>query len=141
MPPRTEYVYVQSKSNTNDPPNRQFGAGQAIRNRFTGKGEQAQVKISNKLPSFLGNRRIIFYAWIIAMVVVGFDEWHELNILPRPARLWWTSLLFGLLALASAIEAIVPITNALALGYVLMLIWTYYNGTGQFAATKGASNG
>lgn len=67
------------------------------------------------------------------MIVVGFDDWHNYHILPRPARLWYTSLTYGLLILASMADALVPLANALAIGYAIMLIWQYYNGTGQFA--------
>jgi hypothetical protein len=73
------------------------------------------------------------------MIVVGFDDWHNYRLLPRPSRLWYTSLTFGLLMLASLIDAMVPLINALALGYVIMLIWQYYNGAGQFAKTSGGS--
>lgn len=89
------------------------------------------------IPRFLGNQKIIVYSWLVAMVAVGFDEWHNNGILPRPVRLWDTSLVFGLLALLGFIEPITPIANALAIGYVIVLIWQYYGGSGQFAHRKG----
>ena len=89
------------------------------------------------IPRFLGNQKIIVYSWLVAMVVIGFDEWHNNGILPRPIRLWDTSLVFGLLALVGFIEPVTPIANALAIGYVIMLIWQYYDGGGQFSHRKG----
>jgi hypothetical protein len=73
------------------------------------------------------------YAWLAAMVVIGFDEWHVNGILPRPARLWYTSLVFGVLALASMSDQLVPVANAFAVGFLLVLIYQYYNKQGQFA--------
>lgn len=62
------------------------------------------------------------------MIVIGFDEWHNLNVLPRPARLWDASLVFGVLTLLGIVDVMVPIANALAIGYMFMLIWQYYQG-------------
>jgi hypothetical protein len=95
--------------------------------------ERNQVPINSHLPSFLGNRLIITASWAISMAVVGYDDWKNNNILPRPSRLWATSLFYGLLALASLVEALVPIINAIAIGYTLMLIWNLFNAQGQFA--------
>lgn len=95
--------------------------------------EPRQVKIPSALPNFLGNRTVLVAAWAISMVVVGVDDWRNNNIMPRPSRLWAVSLFFFLLALASIVDAIVPIVNALAIGYTLMLIWNYFTKAGQFA--------
>lgn len=95
------------------------------------------VQTPRGVPRFLGNQKLIVYAWLAAMVTVGFDEWHNNGILPRPARLWDTSVVFGLLALMGFIEPITPLMNALAIGYVIVLIWQYYNGSGQFSHKKG----
>jgi hypothetical protein len=66
--------------------------------------------------------------WIIAMFIVGFDEWHNLGILPRPARLWDTSLFYGLLTIAGFVDLMVPLVNALAIGYTVVLLMQYYQG-------------
>lgn len=68
------------------------------------------------------------YSWVVAMVIIGFDEWHNLHILPRPKRLWNTSLFYGLLTLVSVADIVVPIANAFAVGYTLTLLYQYYNG-------------
>lgn len=62
------------------------------------------------------------------MITVSFDEWHNLGILPRPARLWDTSLFYGLLVLLGFVDAMVPIVNAFAIGYTLVLLYQYYQG-------------
>jgi hypothetical protein len=72
-------------------------------------------------------------AWFVSMAMIGFDEWRNNGILPRPARLWATTLFYGLLAVVSLVDALVPIVNALAIGYSIMLIWQYFNGAGQFS--------
>lgn len=119
--PRTEYVMVQDTS----PAPRTWSA------RYMPKAKPP-AKTPGMVPTFLGNREIITYAWIISMILVGFDEWHNNNILPRPARLWDTSIVYGLLAIVSVSDALVPLCNALAIGYTIMLLWQYYNGGGQF---------
>lgn len=122
-PPRTEYVYVQDAGT-----NARRGAA-----RFTPPPHQ-QANVPRPVPTFFGNSRVIGYSWVVSMVVVSFDEWHNNNILPRPSRLWWTTVTYGILALASMIiPVMMPIWNALAVGYTIMLIWQYFNGEGQFA--------
>lgn len=98
-------------------------------------GSGPVVSLPNGLPKFLGARSVIFFAWMAAMAMVSLDEWHTNHILPRPARLWYTSLLFFLLAMVSTIDIMVPITNLFALGMVIVLGYQYYQGTGQFGQT------
>lgn len=124
-PPRTEYVYVQDK-----------GAGQG--NNTSGRtisytgGPLKKVPVPRGLPPALGNAKMVGYMWVVAMIVVSFDEWHNHGILPRPSRLWWTSLTYGILAIVGMVDPMIPLMNALALGYTLMLITQYYQGSGQF---------
>lgn len=91
-----------------------------------------RVNVPNGVPRFLGARPLIFWTWGIAILMVSFDEWHTYGILPRPARLWYTSLLFLLLAIVSQFDALVPIANAFAVGMVMVLAYQYYTGEGQF---------
>lgn len=98
-----------------------------------------QVSTPNGVPRWLGNGSIVAYAWIVAMILVGFDEWKNHGILPRPARLWDTSIVYGLLVLLGFIDVMIPIANALAIGYTIVLLWQYYNGEGQFGQTGHAS--
>lgn len=91
----------------------------------------AQARYANpgyNTPRLLQNRQVVLGSWAIAMIIIGFDEWHNLHILPRPKRLWDTSLFYGLLTLFSVADAVVPIANAFAIGYTLTLLWQYYNG-------------
>jgi hypothetical protein len=92
----------------------------------------APVNIPKPLPKMLGSRPIIFYSWMVALILVGYDEWHTLGVIPRPSRFWYTSLLYGLLVIISIPDAMVPLANALAIGYTFYLIWQYFNGGGQF---------
>lgn len=101
----------------------------------------AQVNVPKGVPVILGNRQVIFFAWIVAMILVGFDEWHNYHLLPRPARFWYTSLTFGLLIMASFADAMVPLANAFAIGFVVVLLWQYYEGSGQFSQTSGGATG
>lgn len=90
------------------------------------------VSVPAPLPRQLGQRPIIFYAWLIAIVLVCFDEWHVNNTLPRPARLWYTTLVYAILTMASIVDPLVGIANALALGYTVVLLYQYYTDGGQF---------
>lgn len=100
--------------------------------------DQAARVIPQSMRPWLSSRRVILGCWLASMAVISYDEWHNNGILPRPARLWWTSLAYGLLMAVSAIDAAVPIVNALAIGYTLMLIWQYYSSTGQFTHNAGS---
>jgi len=90
------------------------------------------ASVPKPIPRIFGNGSLVAYAWIVAMVVIGFDEWKNNGILPRPVRLWDTSLVYGLLVLMAFIEPLIPLANALAIGYTIVLIWQYFNGQGQF---------
>lgn len=123
-PPRTEYVYVGNDKEAGWKPKvtgRRFSAPQQIR-----------VQTPRGVPSAFGNAQIIGYAWITSMILVGFDEWKNNGILPRPVRLWDTSIVYGLLALLALIPPVTPMANALAIGYTIVLLWQFYNGQGQF---------
>jgi hypothetical protein len=123
-PPRTEYVYVGDKG---------AGDGGGGRRILSWRPPQ-QVRVSTPrgVPSAFGNAQLIGYAWIASMILVGFDEWKNNDILPRPARLWDTSIVYGLLALVALIPPLIPLVNALAIGYTFVLLWQFYNGQGQF---------
>jgi hypothetical protein len=77
---------------------------------------------------------MIMLAWAAAMIMVSLDEWHTYHILPRPARLWDTSLTFLLIAGVSTFDPLVPICSIFAIGLVIMLGYQYYQGTGQFGS-------
>lgn len=98
------------------------------------------VRLPEGVPKVLANENIIFGAWIAAMIIVAFDEWHNYRMLPRPSRFWYTSLTFGILTLLGMFNAILPLANALAVGFTIMLLWQYYNGSGQFSKTTGAAS-
>jgi len=122
-PPRTEYVYVQDKQ----------GGEQGRWSLRWRPGPPRHASTPAGIPAWLGNERLVGYAWIMSMIIVSFDEWHNNNILPRPARLWYTSLVYGMLALVGMVDVTIPLVNALAIGYTITLLWQYYNKTGQFA--------
>lgn len=98
------------------------------------------VNVPNGLPRFLGNRNLIFAAWLVAMVVASADEIRSYGWAPRPARLWWVSLSYGLLLIASEIDALVPLVNALAVGYDMALLYKFWSGSASTASTGTASN-
>jgi hypothetical protein len=127
--PRTEYVYVQDQGGG--------GGGQRRYGLSYVRNEKRQVNTPNWAPSFLGHRSVLATTWIISMVVVGVDDWHNNGVLPRPSRLWYTSLAFGLMALASIVEALTPIINLIAIGFTIMLIWQYFSKQGQFSGAAG----
>jgi hypothetical protein len=67
---------------------------------------------------------------MISMCIVGYDEWTTYGLLPRPARLWDTTKVFGMLAILSIVDSAVPLVNALAIGYTVMLGYNYYSSKG-----------
>lgn len=152
--PSTQYVYVQNPQGQQKgraAPSQAGSQGAAAGSGSRASGsrtnpgkqqqqQQRQVKIPAGLPPILGNRQIVFYAWIGAMILVGFDEWHNYRLLPRPSRFWYTSLFYGLLTLGSIVDVMVPLVNAFAIGYTIMLLWQYYNGSGQFDKTSGSAS-
>lgn len=120
-PPKTEYVYVQDKG-TN-----------ARRGRLTYTPKQPQqAPVPRGVPSLLGNRAIIFGTWAVSMTLAGVDEWRVHGLLARPLRLWEVTLVYAGLALLSMIDAFVPIANAFAIGYTVVLVYQFFTGGGNF---------
>jgi hypothetical protein len=127
-PPRSQTVYAQNQGGGQQAGPRQYAASY-----MGGMRTRRQVNPPFNLPGFLGNSDVIIYSWFIAMVIIGFDDWKNHNILPRPSRLWYTSLFYGILALVGVVDVMIPLVNALAIGYTITLLWQYYEKTGQFA--------
>jgi hypothetical protein len=100
--------------------------------RVPGGGQQVQTP--GGVPRFFGNRSLILLAWVAAMAMVSLDEWHTYGILPRPARLWYTTTTYLLIAAASTVDALVPICSIFAIGLTITLAYQYYSGTGQFGS-------
>lgn len=119
-PPRTEYVYVQDKG-TN-----------ARRGFREVRYQPARTRVPSGVPPFLGNREIVFGSWAVAMALVSWDEWKVNGILPRPLRLWETTLVYLGLALLSVVDAFVPLANAFAIGYTIVLLYQFFTGKGSF---------
>lgn len=101
----------------------------------------ARLPATRRTGGRLGSQRIIIMCWFAAMGIICYDEWKQNGILARPARLWWTSLFYGLLALAGFIDALIPLLNVIAIGYTIMLAWQYFNREGQFAVSGGSGGG
>jgi hypothetical protein len=114
------------------PPGPQQGVFSRTQSRIPQQQQVVNNPLSNRLPGFLrgslNNRAIVFNMWLIAMIFIGYDEWHNLGILPRPARLWDTSLLYGLLVIAGFVDVAVPIANLLAIGFTIALAWKFFQG-------------
>lgn len=95
-------------------------------------GGNAPVTVPKGVPRFLGNRSVIMLAWLAAMAMVSLDEWHTHGVLPRPARLWYTTLTYALIAATSTLDVLVPVCSALAVGLTIAVAYQYYTGTGSF---------
>lgn len=95
-------------------------------------GGAIRVNVPTGVPSFLGTRTIILMAWAMSMAMVSLDEWHTYHILPRPARLWYTSLTYFLLAIVATFDVAVPMVNLFAIGYTIAVAYNYYQGNGGF---------
>lgn len=97
-----------------------------------------KVKTPSGVPNFLGARPVILFMWIAAMGMVSWDEWRNYHVLPRPARLWYTTSTYFLLALLASFDAMVPLANGLAIGFTISVAYNYYTGAGGFG-TQGAA--
>lgn len=140
-PPSTGSQRFYETYNTREMPSPSGGGGsgfirrpvEAVNNGFSRlPGGPQAAPTPGFLPSFLGSRSLIMFAWAAAMVMVSLDEWHSYHILPRPARLWDTTLTFALIAGVSAFDPLVPICSIFAIGLVIALGYQYYSGGGQF---------
>lgn len=137
-PPKVQYVLVRPVSSSNGPSQGPVNggggrwAGRVGRTSAVLGNGAARTQVPKGMPQIFGNARMVTYVWVTAMGVIFVDEWHRHHILARPARLWWTSLFFGLLSIATMGTAFIPIANAMAFGYLMVLLYQYYNGEGQF---------
>jgi hypothetical protein len=120
---RTEYVYVTDKDGNQ---------------QRTVQRSYSPVSTPKGVPRILGNREVIFGLWIVAMGLVSWDEWTTNGILPRPMRLWHTTWVYAGLLLLSISDRLLPIANALAFGYTLILVYQFFQGTGSFGAEGAA---
>jgi hypothetical protein len=134
--PKTVYLNRTDYSSTTEPPRYGGGSGR-LSNALSRAGNAlgtgaTKVQVQKPAPQFLGNQQVVVYAWMASLAVIAVDEWHSHHILPRPSRLWWASLFYGMLALGGMGTMLIPLMNALAIGYLFFLIWQFYNGEGQF---------
>lgn len=106
-----------------------------------GQGAAQQVQVPKGVPQFLGNQTMIIMAWMVALAIIFYAEWKDHHILARPKRLWYTTLVYGILCVVGMVEALVPIASALAIGYTIVLGWQFFNAQGQFEqATSGGGS-
>jgi len=129
--PQTEYIYLRNARarGGGDDDSSQSSSPRPGRKLPPEKNRNYSGRIGR---GTLQSPGLIGMSWLAAMIIVSYDEWHRNGILPRPARLWYTSLTFGLLAIAGAIPNVTPLANAFAIGMVIVLLWQLYNKTGQF---------
>lgn len=106
-----------------------------------GQGAAQQVQVPKGIPSIFGNQSVIIMAWMIALAIIFYAEWKEHGILARPKRLWYTSLVYGILCVVGMVEAVVPLATALAVGYTIVLAWQLFNQQGQFEQAAKNSGG
>ena len=154
-PPRTTYTLKldpSQYSSTTAPPPRpsapSMPSGGERVTRFNGRaaavigqGAAQQVKVPKGIPAIFGNQTVIIMAWFVALAIIAYAEWKQNNILARPKRLWYTTLVYGILCVVGMVEALVPLATALAVGYTIVLGWQYFNAQGQFEqATGGGSS-
>lgn len=128
---KNEYIYVQARgtgsSSGSTPASGASRAGQ-IKDWANRIQKAPVVRTPNRVPSFLGTRPILFGAWGVAMLALSADDWFNNKILPRPSRLWWGTLLYGMLALLSISDGMVPLANALGVGYAIVILWDLLGG-------------
>ena len=137
-PPTTEYVYVEpvtgsrgTRSGNSDVAPIEDEPGQSRLGRAGNylRGAAArQVRTPPHVPHFLGSSKVIKGAWLGSLVVVSIEAIQNYGVLPPPGRLFWISGTFMLLGVVGQIDALLPIVNALAIGFFLVLLWQYFSG-------------
>lgn len=98
-------------------------------NTMQSAADRANVSLPDWLPrgtGFLAHRTTILWMWVTSMAIISADEWKSNHIFPRPGRLWAATRFFALLAALSMIDMMVPLANALAVGYTIMLLWDFF---------------
>lgn len=131
-PPQPQYVQgtvISSTYSAPTPPPRRFNyAGSWVNNQFQRlPGQARQVNVPKGVPNWLGDKKIILWTWAIGMMIVIADEHYTYKMaLPRPARLWYTSLFYFLCAVVSGIDIIMPIVNIFAIGITLTLAIDFF---------------
>ena len=138
------YTYNTRYIPSPGPPEPQGGRYGGIRVRGFGStprppgwDQPYRVMVPKQMPSFFGDRRIIMNAWFAAIVLVSYDEWVNYGVLPRPARLWYTSGVYAILMLVSVADAAAPFANLLAIGFTFVLLYQLMAQSGQFTKTAG----
>jgi hypothetical protein len=141
----TEYVYVRGRNDSDsggsrmaksDTASASVGSSSGIKGRVLSGASKLnnmqsaakEANLSYDLPKglgFLRNRTTILWAWMGSMAVIGADEWKTNHIFPRPGRLWAATGVFALLSALSMLDAMVPLANALAIGYFLTVLWQF----------------
>lgn len=84
------------------------------------------------VKNFIKSSGAIPIMWGVAMGLVFVDEWTTHRILARPARLWWTTVGYALLAIAAHFDPIRPIAVLIAIGLTVQLAYQFFNKEGQF---------
>jgi len=114
---------------------RQQRINRGVSDRLAGSLARGAVnaEVPAGLPKILGDSQLIILAWIGALAVISWDEWHKHHVLPRPSRLWFTTLVYGILSLMGMVPGLAPLANIMAIGYTIVLVWQYFNKNGQFA--------
>ena len=130
--PDTEYIYLRNakesggESSSQPSPSQDESSG--------GGGTSIRLGGARRRGGgVLANPGTLTIAWLGAMAVIAWDEWHNNGILPRPARLWYTSMVYGGLGLLAGVGEFAPLANAIGVGFVLVLLYQYYNKQGQFS--------
>lgn len=95
--------------------------------------QQVKQNPGGALKSFLSSSGTIPVAWGISMLLVAVNEWQRHGILARPARLWWTSIAFFILAILAHFNSLAIVANLLAWGFTLQLAYQFFSKKGQFS--------
>lgn len=106
-----------------------ISGGVSTINTMQSAADRANVSLPSWMPrgtGFLTHRSTLLWSWVASMAIISADEWKSNHIFPRPGRLWAATGFFALLAALSMIDMMVPLANALAVGYTIMLLWDFF---------------
>lgn len=123
--------------NSNNPQVLQVQAGQTAPPPASGPSlppvRQLPAKPEQWARGFIHSSGAIPVMWGVAMGLVFVDEWREHRILARPARLWWSSIAYFILAVVAHFGPLMPIAVLIAVGLTIQLAYQYFNREGQFS--------
>jgi len=113
---------------TGSPSGSRIGRAADFINRNSGTF-RSMGNIPKGMPRFLSSRTMLLGCWFASIILVSSNEWNNGFRPPRPARLWYTSFVYFVLFIVGQSDSMLPICNALGIGYTIALAYENISGS------------